>query len=376
MRNICYVTGTRADFGLMRSVLQLIAESEHLNLQIIATGMHLSERYGKTINEISIDGKGPAAEIPVDIDETSGAFMANNLAHMLLGCVSVFERLKPNLVLVLGDRGEMLAAALAAIHLNIPIAHIHGGERSGTVDEPVRHAISKLAHFHFVSSKDAAERLVKMGELPQHVYVTGAPGLDGIEALVVKNREELFIDFSFNPLQPLALFLYHPVLAEAEFCSEQTKILLNECLGQGLQIVALMPNSDSGSNDIRRVLEEFSDNPKVRVITHLPRPIFVSLMAACDVIVGNSSSGIIEAATFGTPVVNVGSRQNLRLRNANVIDSVIEPRSIERAIATAMRARRYPSNNLYGNGTAGKRIVELLSKLRFDHSILNKVNTY
>lgn len=375
-RKVCYVTGTRADFGLMRSTLELISQSEVLDLHIVATGMHLSERYGNTVDEIYIDGKGPSVRVPVDMGESTGAIMANNLADVIKGCVKAFLEIKPDMVLVLGDRGEMLGAALAAIHMNIPIAHIHGGERSGTVDEPVRHAISKLANFHFVSNFESRERLIRMGELPQRIFVTGAPGLDGIESLAVMDREQICSHFDFDTLQPIALMLYHPVLSEADEAGYQARCLLEACVGLGLQVVALMPNSDAGSDSVRSILQKYADVSNVRIRTHLTRPVFVSLMAACDVMLGNSSSGIIEAASFGTPVVNIGSRQNLRTRNVNTIDCEASPEAIVFALTKVLKEGRYPSSNIYGNGGAGKRISELLSTLNVDKNAINKVNSY
>lgn len=376
LRKICYVSGTRADFGLMQSTLQAIAAQPGLDLDLVVTGMHLSQRYGMTVEEIVASGLRVAARIPFVTEASNGSAMAHNLAATLSGCVEAFEQLRPDIVLLLGDRGEMLAGALAAIHLNIPIAHIHGGERSGTVDEPVRHAISKLAHFHFVSSENARTRLVNMGEQPDHVFVTGAPGLDGLLDLAVLGRQELCARVGFNSTARLGLIVYHPVLQEAEKAGDQVAALIRACLSKKLQLIALMPNSDAGNEGVRRVLESYADHPDVRVRTHLPRTEFVSWMAASDLMVGNSSSGIIEAATFGTPVLNVGIRQNLRERNPNVIDVVADEREVADAISQALLAGRFAAENFYGDGQSGKRIVELLGTLPIRSTLLAKVNAY
>ncbi|TCS72474.1 GDP/UDP-N,N'-diacetylbacillosamine 2-epimerase (hydrolysing) [Sulfuritortus calidifontis] len=375
-RKICYVSGTRADFGLMQATLQAIASDSGLDLDVVATGMHLSQRFGMTVDEIVASGLTVAERIPVDIEVATGAAMARNLAKTLSGCVAAFERLGPDLVLLLGDRGEMLAAALAAIHLNIPVAHIHGGERSGTVDEPVRHAISKLSHYHFVTSENARQRLVRMGEREEHVFVTGAPGLDGVRELASLDRATLCSEVDFDPNGKLALLVYHPVLQEADNAPDQAKALIEACLSRNIQLIALMPNSDAGSEGVRKVLDAFSGHPKVRVRTHLPRQVFISWMASSDLMIGNSSSGIIEAASFGTPVINVGLRQNLRERNLNVIDSPPEIRAVSAAIDSAMKHGRYPIENIYGDGQAGRRIVELLRSLELKGDVLLKTNTY
>lgn len=376
VRRICYVSGTRADFGLMQSTLRAIAAEPGLTLDVVVTGMHLSPRFGTTVDEIVASGLHVAARIPVAIEESTGAAMARNLAATLDGCVDAFERLRPDVVLLLGDRGEMLAGALAAIHLNIPIAHIHGGERSGTVDEPVRHAISKLAHFHFVSSEDARARLVRMGERAEHVFVSGAPGLDGLVELAAFGRDELCAGAGFDPAAPLGLMVYHPVLQEAAEAEDQARALVEACLSRQLQLMAVMPNSDAGNAGVRRVLDACADHPRVRVRTHLPRREFVSWMAACDLMVGNSSSGIIEAASFGTPVVNVGIRQNLRERNANVMDVAARRDELVAGVERALAHGRYSLHNVYGDGQTGQRILAWLLAADLSAGLLLKANTY
>ncbi|MBT8214327.1 MAG: UDP-N-acetylglucosamine 2-epimerase, partial [Acidimicrobiia bacterium] len=179
-RHITYVTGTRADFGLMRSTLELMAEDSRLSVDIVVTGMHLDPAFGRTVDEVLESGLAVAGEVPVDLG-AGGAGMANAIGQELMGITDVLGRNRPDVVMVLGDRGEMMAAALAAVHLNMPVVHLHGGERSGTVDESVRHAITKLAHFHFTATAGARDRVVAMGEDPSRVFVTGAPGLDGLD---------------------------------------------------------------------------------------------------------------------------------------------------------------------------------------------------
>jgi GDP/UDP-N,N'-diacetylbacillosamine 2-epimerase (hydrolysing) len=376
IRKICYVTGTRADFGLMRDTLIAVRDMPELELSIVATGMHLSEKYGNTLADIEAAGLPVSAVVEIDFGDATGATMARNLGHMLVGFVDALERLKPDLVLVLGDRGEMLAAALAAVHLNIPVAHIHGGERSGTVDEPIRHAISKLAHFHMVATIDARERLIRMGERAADVYVTGAPGLDGIAALVVCSRQELMLEAGLDSSRLVALMVYHPVLQEAQTAIAGAAAILDALQTRGIQIVALKPNSDAGSDGIRALLEARRHEPDLRVVTHFPRASFVSWMATADLMIGNSSAGIIEAASFGTPVVNIGSRQNLRERNANVIDAPVDASAISVAVDQALASGRFEVRNVYGDGQAVARIVSLLRNLSLDSSILAKSNAY
>ena len=375
-RRICYVSGTRADFGLMQSTLRAIQAHPALRLEIVATGMHLSAAHGNTVRDIEGSGLPIRATVPVDMEPATGATMARNIGRMLQAFSTLWEEQPPDIVLLLGDRGEMLAGALAAIHLNIPVAHIHGGERSGTVDEPVRHAITKLAHLHFTATSDARERVVRMGESPQRVWVTGAPGLDGLKELATRSRAELAREAGFDAARPMALFVFHPVLQEADAAGTQACAILDALAAQGVQVMALLPNADAGSEGIRTVLQQRGAGGSLRLATHLPRAEFASWMAAADVMVGNSSAGIIEAATFGTPVVNIGLRQNQRERNANVTDCGVEAPAVDAAVRQALGHGKYPAHNAYGNGATGPRIAQLLADVPLDPALMMKTNAY
>lgn len=375
-RRICYISGTRADFGLMESTLQAIQRHPRLEVGVVATGMHLSHDHGYTLRDVEASGLPVLATVPVEVNPPTGATMARNVGQMLAAFVLILQQHRPDVVLVLGDRGEMLAGALAAIHLNIPVAHIHGGERSGTIDEPVRHAISKLAHFHFCATAQARERLVRMGEAPEHIWVTGAPGLDGLRELASGDRAALAAEAGLDPARPAALLVFHPVLQEAASAGTQAQALLDSLRRHRLQVLALLPNADAGSEAIRRLLLQRRDAGELRLATHFPRRVFVSWMAAADLMVGNSSAGIIEAATFGTPVVNIGQRQNLRERNANVIDCGTDPAAIDAAVDRALRHGRFPCANVYGDGATGPRIAALLAEMSLDPRVLLKTNAY
>lgn len=376
MRKVCYISGTRADFGLMEAALKAIDADPDLALTILVTGMHLDPAYGSTIEEIRATGLVVTGEAPVRLSPATGATMARGIGTMLGGFVDHLERERPDLVLLLGDRGEMLAGALAAIHLNIPVAHIHGGERSGTVDEPIRHAISKLSHLHLTTTAGAHDRLIRMGERADRVFVCGAPGLDGLAETPRINREQICAQYGFDPLLPLALMAMHPVLQDAARAGQDARLLTERLLAGGLQVVAVMPNSDAGSDAIREVIAEVRGRANLAVETHLARDRFVACMAAADVFAGNSSSGIIEAATFGTPVINVGSRQRLRERNANVTDVDCTPAAIDSALSTALAGGRLPAENIYGDGRAAGRIVSILRDTPLDAELMRKINVY
>ncbi|HZQ74395.1 MAG TPA: UDP-N-acetylglucosamine 2-epimerase [Burkholderiales bacterium] len=373
---MCYISGSRADFGHVESTLTRAHRSGALDISVCVTGMHLLPSFGLTVRDIEASALRITARIPVPLEDSTGASMAKGIGRELIGITEALERERPDLTLVLGDRGEMLAGALASIHLGIPIVHLHGGERSGTVDEPIRHAISKLAHYHFVATDKSRERLIHMGELPAHVFVTGAPGLEGLEKLVSRTRDELCRALGLDPLRPLALVVFHPVLQEADQAGKQMNELLRAVLSNGLQAVCLSPNADSGGIAVKRVLDGYKRHSAIRLVVHLPRAEFVSWMAAADVMVGNSSSGIIEAASFGLPVVNVGSRQRLRERSPNTIDTEAEEALIAEAISSCLKNGRGPGVNVYRGENAVQRIIDLLTMIPLDPSVLQKVNAY
>jgi len=378
MRRICYVSGTSADFGLMRHTLLAVHDHPGLALSVIVTGMHLSRAHGHTVDEIEATGLPIVARVPIELEPATGATMARGIGAMIPAFVSALEAERPDLVLLLGDRGEMLAGALAAIHLNIPVAHTCGGERSGTVDEPIRHAISKLSHLHFAATEGARERLVRMGEAPEHVHVVGAPGIDGLTDTPPPDRAEVMTAHGLDPARPFALMVYHPVLQEADRAASDTACLIDQVLDAGCQILAVMPNADAGSDGVRQALHFAESHPAVQLRTHLARADFLAAMAVADLLVGNSSSGITEASSFGTPVLNVGRRQNLRERNANTTDVPITAEAVGAGVRALLAHGRYSVSNIYGipGGTAAERITAHLAEATLGEALLMKVNRY
>ena len=376
MRKICYITGTRADFGLMHNVLDGINKHPNLSLSLIVTGMHLLSKYGETWKSIKEAGFQIDAEIPVSLIGCSGAEMSIALGQQIIGCTQALQEIEPDIVMLLGDRGEMLAGALAALHLNIPIVHLHGGELSGTIDESIRHAISKIAHYHFTATNNSRKRLIKMGEDKDRIFVVGAPGLDAVYQEKIMNREKLFSRYKLNINTSLLLIVFHPVVQQADKASEQIKAVLDAALETDMQLLILKPNADAGSNIIAELIDGYAQVHNFQVKCHIPRGEFLSLIAYAEVMAGNSSSGIIEAASLNTPVVNIGDRQNRRERSLNVIDVEPEKKLIYQALKQAQKIKDKNWKNVYGNGSASKKIIKHLQEISLASNILEKVNAY
>ena len=379
MRKVLYVTGTRADFGLMASTLQQIAAHPELQLQVAVTGMHLSPSYGLTVRDIEALGLPIVARVPTNVEDRTPSAMALGIGEAVIGLTHALAQARPDLVILIGDRGEMLAGAIAALHAGIPIVHLHGGERSGTVDEPVRHAITKLSHWHFVATEESRERVVRLGERPEHVWITGAPSLDGLAEQGARPRLQVLDELGLTAQARFLLVIFHPVVQEMDDAYEQAAALAS-ALRDSLpdpqtHIVWLAPNADAGSGGILRSLDEIQDE-RLHRVTHLPRPTFVAALRHAEALVGNSSAGIIEAASFGTPVVNIGNRQRARERNRNTIDCPGDRLSIAGAVTRALAHGRYPAANVYGDVQAGAMITHLLASLPMSVDLLDKVNSY
>ena len=311
MRKILYITGTRADYGLMRSVLREIEAHPGLELEIAATGMHLMEEFGMTIEEVKKDGF-KIHEIDATYEKDDKESMVNFIGKFIRLLTKKIEEINPDMILLLGDRGEMLAGAIVGAYLTIPTAHLHGGEVSSTVDEFARHAITKLAHIHFPPTKRSAERIIKMGEDPSNVFVVGSPGIDSILNENLIEPVELSKKYDLELSKPILLLLQHPVTTDAEDAPEHIRETLEAIVELRHQTIAIYPNADAGGRDMIEVIREYEKYPFIKMFKSIAHKEYLSLMSIASVIVGNSSSGIIEAPSFGLPAINIGSRQNGR----------------------------------------------------------------
>lgn len=369
---IHYVSGSRADFGLMRRALKAINGEPDLDVQLVLTGQALIVRYGDVRREAELADMTIAHEIDVKLCGADRIQMATAFAEETAGFSRIWAKDRPDVVILLGDRGEMLAAAIVAFTLGIPTIHIHGGERSGTLDEGFRHAITKLATYHFAATEDARKRIVAMGEGPETVFVVGAPGLDEVSETIAPAREEVLERFGLPNKQSLAVMVFHPVVEEEVDAFEQATCLLAALARRNVATIVLRPNSDAGAYAVDAAIAKFADWESFAVCDHLHRDDYLRVVAAADFLIGNSSSGIIESAALQVPCVNVGSRQSGRLRNGNTIDcEYFSGAALEQAIDKACLMAP-PFENVYGDGRTATRMICAIRKLDLSPNVTAK----
>jgi UDP-hydrolysing UDP-N-acetyl-D-glucosamine 2-epimerase len=378
MRKILYISGTRADYGLIKDTLLSLKRNPKLEVEIAATGMHLMTKFGKTIREIKKDGfKVHLIEAIYKRDNRES--MVKFIGEFILNLLKKIKKVKPDIIFVQGDRIEMLGAAIVGTYLRIPVAHSHGGEVTSTVDEIARHAITKLSHIHFVSTKRSAQRIKKMGEDSWRVFITGAPGLDVILRKELLSPKEIAKKYKLNLSKPIILVLQHPVIAEE--ASQQMKESMEAIKEIGLQTIVIYPSADPGGREMINIIEKYKKYPFIQIYKNIGHKDFLSLMKTSTVLVGNSSSGIIEAPSFYLPVVNIGERQEGREKTDNVIDVGYDKDQIKKAIFTAIHDKNFREKvrkckNPYGDGKAGQRIANILSKIKIERRLLEKQVTY
>jgi len=370
MKKVCVVIGSRANYSSIKSVLYKIVEHNSLELQLIVCASAVLGRYGDVASLIEADGFIVSDKLYFLIEGETPLTMAKSTGIGLLELSSSFDRLKPDIVLTIGDRFETMATTLAAAYMNIPLAHTMGGEVSGTIDESIRHAITKFAHIHFPANKDAADRIVRLGEDPSSVHIVGCPRIDYVNSILSNKPDDLSTIFEYGVGDVLDLskefiiLSQHPVTTEYSNLEEQMQESLAAIVKCGCQAIILWPNSDAGSEKIShaiRRVRETKSAARMHFFKNLPVSIYVQLMARCACLVGNSSSGIREGAFIGTPVVNIGSRQFRRQRGNNVLDVNHNAGEIAEAIKKQLNSGRYPSESIYGDGHAAERIADILA---------------
>lgn len=376
-RNITFVTGTRAEFGLMETTLDWIVRHHKLKLQIVATGMHLSKKHGHTLDDIQKQGWKVDAIVPWP-GGSSESSQAASTGRAVEKLTAAFEKLKTDIVLVVGDRVEAFAAATAGQISGKIVAHVHGGDRAmGQVDDTLRHAITKLSHIHFAATPQSADRIARLGEERSHIYCFGAPGIDGITSLA-KGRAHIQRTYKVKAGR-FGLVVLHPTDTNEKKESDRAKMLLTAMQADKRRYVIVYPNNDPGSAGISSVWDSLKDKPNLTLLKNVPRADFLGLMRDCATLIGNSSSGIIEAASFGTPVIDIGPRQEGREHGGNVLHVPFERSEISRAVRASGGESwnvRFPAVNLYGGANTGKRIAHTLGSLIITPTLRRKLITY
>ena len=372
MRKICVVIGSRANYSSIKSAMLAIRDHVELELQVVATASAVLERYGSVVDLVEEDGFEISERLFMLIEGGTPLTMAKSTGLGLIELPAIFERLAPDVVLTVGDRYETMATTLAAAYMNLPIAHTMGGEVTGTIDESIRHAVTKFAHIHFAASQGAAARIEKLGERREDIYMVGCPRIDLVADCLAEadqlREEEVFHDGVGEPFQldaPFLLISQHPVTTEYGYAEEQINKTLAAVHETGLPALMLWPNADAGSDEISRGIRKWRENGKadrMYFTKNLAITTYIQVMKLTACLVGNSSSGIREGPFIGTPAVNIGSRQDSRERGANVLDVEYDAGAIANALKFQIRHGAYPSQLIYGDGTAGSQIAKILSE--------------
>ncbi len=383
MRRIAVVTGIRSEYSLLYPVMKAIDEHPDLELNVVVTGAHLADSYGYTVKEIEEDGFKIADRIESLLDANSASSRVKSVAVQLMGLVQTFTRLNPDIAIAPFDREEAIAVALAGVYMNIPVAHIGGGDRTfGNADDYVRHAVTKLAHVHFATTEKSAERIIRMDEEPWRVHCVGNPGLDKYVLTGDVSPEELSnrLDFDITR-KPLLLLIHNPMTTEIDKARMQMEATMQAIRELGYTTVVIYPNSDPGGREMIRVIEDYARELSfIKAFKNLARDKFVNLMRTCDVLVGNSSCGILEAPFLKLPVVNIGIRQQDREHADNVIfvphDKAAIKEAVKQALSSEFKQQVKNCPNPFGDGSAGQRIVKVLADIRITPELLRKRIAY
>ncbi len=375
MRKVCVVIGSRANYSSIKSAMHAIQNHPDLELQVVAGASAILDRYGSVVDLIERDGFKPAAKVYMLIEGETPATMAKSTGLGLIELPTIFDQLQPDIVLTVGDRFETMATTLAAAYMNIPLAHTMGGEVTGTIDESIRHAVTKFAHIHFPACSDARARIIKLGERPEDVYLVGCPRIDLVAKVLERDKNGLGPDLfkegvggTFDLNQPFVLLSQHSVTTEYGEGERQITETLMALDQLKIPTITLWPNADAGSEDIARGMRKFRehfDDSRFRFFKNLPTEIYIALMRRTACIVGNSSSAIREGAFIGTPAVNVGTRQDMRQRGKNVIEVDHNREEIADAVMQQIKHGLYESEPIYGDGHAGERIADVISTCRW-----------
>lgn len=380
MHKVCIITGTRAEYGLLKPLIDKVYKSDVLELRLVVTGTHLSPEFGMTYQEIEKDGYTISSKIEMLLSSDTPVGITKSMGVALLGFADYFAADRPNMVVILGDRYEMLAAVIAAMMARIPIAHIHGGEKTeGAVDEAIRHSITKMSQLHFTSTEEYRKRVIQLGEQPETVYNVGALGVENVKNVKLLCREDLEKQIGFKFSVPTIMVTYHPVTLEDMAAKEQFENLLTVIDNhKDISVIFTKANADTDGRIINQMIDEYAgkNTNRCSVYASLGQLRYLSALQFCDAVVGNSSSGIIEVPSFGIPTVNIGDRQRGRAAAQSVINCGYSVQEIDKALQTALtdefRDKASKVSNPYEKEGTSDRIIDLISQTLDDGIIIKK----
>lgn len=379
-RKIAYISGARADSGLMTSVLKAIDRDQNLKLQTYATGMHLMKKFGRTVNLVKRDF--PQTKIINAVFESDKKeSVVRFISKLSKGIIDVFSKDRPDFVLTLGDRPEMLCTAMACLYLGIPTGQLHAGDRTHTVDEPARHSITKMSHVLFAATNKAAQRLKRMGEDEWRIHVVGAPGLDIINNSDLPKREEIYSFLKLNRNDKFILVTQHPISENVEESDSQMNEIIEALKSFSIPVIVIYPNADPGGRKMIKSIGNIRKNKNFRIFPNVDYRLFLGLEREASAWVGNSSAGVIESASFKTPVVNVGIRQIGRQHGVNVIHVDCHKKQIELAVSKSLFDPEYLKvlrriKNPWGDGKTGEKVVKVIRELEINNRLLTKQIAY
>ena len=388
MKKVAILTGSRGEYSIYASVLNAIDKRLDLDYELIVTGMHLSKKFGYTVEEIRKDNRKIGAQVPILKYEDTPAGMVKNTGIAIIGIAQALEKIGPDVVLVLGDRGEQLAAAMAGAHMNIPVAHLHGGEVSGTIDGSIRHAVTKFAHIHLPATKKSRDRIIRLGEKEENVYLVGAPGIDSVKKRGSMSRKEVVEYFNFDPEKIIILAVQHPVTTEFEDARDNMRVFVDSLLELDQQTVCIYANSDAGYTEMMGELEsrirQGGKEKKIKVYKSLPHEVYLSVLKQAGVMIGNSSSGVIEAPSCEIPYVLVGTRQDGREKAESILEVGYKKEDILKVVDKALYDKEFRNivktcekpYDPFGDANAGRRAAEVLAAFKVTSNLLQKIMTY
>lgn len=378
-KNILIITERRADYSKFKPILNEIKKSKKLDYFLIVTGSHLLKEYGLTINEIKKDGFTIHSKFQMydKKKKDTGKEMVDSLGRCILKLSQKIEQLKPHIILSGFDLGSNLAVALVGAHMNIPVVHVEGGEITGTIDDPIRHAISRFAHIHFVTNSTASDRLIKMGEDPKSIHIVGNTSIDSIKTVPIISKKKLEDEFEINLSEPLAIVIQHTVTSEVHSVEKNIQKTLNAIKELKIQTILIHGNADAGSQKIFKIIK----NSEIKQYPTLSFEKYVNLLKHSSVLVGNSSSGIMESPFLHLPSVNIGTRQSGRLQSICTINVDYEKNEIKSAITKAISNKYFQhkcniEKSLYGQGDSAKKIIKILEKLNLQKISIQKKISY